>query len=256
MHSVAVAAVVFACVFGGALLGLLLGGRLPRHHVDPPTQNLVKLGMGTIATLMALVLGLMVASAKTSFDTTSTEMKGYVAKLMHLDRVLARYGPETANARHLLRWYLAVQATELWPKDAQRWGVHVPPARAGALFEQAGDELLTLSPHDEVHKALQSRALQLAGDLGQTRWLFAAQTAGTSIPTAFLIILVFWATILFASFGLFAPRHATAVAVLLVCALSIAAAVFVILEMDRPFGGVIRIPNGSVHHALTTLGAP
>jgi len=111
-----------------------------------------------------------------------------------------------------------------------------------------------LSPHDDVHKALHSHALQLAGDLGQTRLLFVAQTTGSSIPTAFLVILVFWATILFVGFALFAPRHATAIAVLLVCALSIAAAVFVILEMDRPFGGLIRIPNAPVRNALTTMG--
>jgi hypothetical protein len=256
MHSVAVASVVLACVVGGSLLGLLLGARLPRHHLDKPTQNLVKLGMSTIATLMALVLGLMVATAKASFDTTESETKEYVARLMHLDRVLARYGPETTTARHLIRWYLAAQATELWPEDARRWGLAVPTASASALFEQAGDELLAMSPHDEVHKALHARALQLAGDLGQARWLFAAQTAGSSIPTAFLVILVFWASTLFTSFGLFAPRHATAVGVLLVAALSIAAAVFVILEMDRPFSGVIRISNAPVRHALATMGAP
>ncbi len=254
MRSVAIASVVFACVFGGALLGVLLSVRLPRHHLDKPTHDLVKLGMGTIATLMALVLGLMVATAKASFDTTATELNAYVAKLMQLDRVLSRYGPKAAPARRLMRRYLAAQAAELWPEDARRWGDRVPASSAGALFDRAGDELLALAPHDDAQKALQQRALQLAADVGQTRLLFVAQTAGSSIPTAFLVILVLWATLLFISFGMFAPRHATAVAVLLLCALSIAAAVFIILEMDRPFGGIIRISNAPVRNALATMG--
>ncbi len=253
MHSTAIASAVFACVFGGALLGLWLNARLPPHHVDKKTQGLVKLGMGTIATLMALVLGLMVATAKASFDATATQTKEFAAKLVQLDRVLGRYGPETANARRLLRQYLAVKLHELWPEGRRQRGA-VQLSISTTLLDRAADEILALTPEDDVHKALQARALQLGGDLGQTRLLLMTESAGGSIPGPFLVILTFWATILFASFGLFAPRHATAIAVLFVCALSIAAAIFVILEMDRPFGGLIRVPSAPVRNALAMMG--
>jgi hypothetical protein len=252
MHSVAIASLMFVCVFGGALVGLWLGARLPAEHLERRTQELVKLGMGTIATLMALVLGLLVATAKASFDTTATQTKQFAAKLVQLDHVLERYGDETVPTRRLLKRYLAHKIEQLWPEG--RRSASVSQGRADAvLLETAGDQLLSLRPHNDVQKALLSRAMQLASDLEQTRWLLVEQTAGSSIPTPFLIILGFWATTLFVSFGMFAPRHGTSIGVLFVCALSIAAAIFVILEMDHPFSGMIRIPSAPARSALANM---
>jgi hypothetical protein len=252
VHSIAIASAVFGCVFGGSLFGVWLGGRLPAQHLDKRTQNMVKLGMGTIGTLMALVLGLLVSTAKASFDTTATETKEFTAKLVQLDHVLLRYGPETATTRRLLRQYLALKIDEIWPEGHHR-RVVTQPSRAGILLDDALDQVLTLKPEGAIQKALQSRALQLAGELGQTRILILEHRAGSAIPAAFLVILAFWATILFVSFGLFAPRHATAIAVLFVCALSIAAAIFVILEMAHPLSGVIRIPSAPARSALVNM---
>jgi hypothetical protein len=252
MPPLAIALIVFACVFGGALLGVWLGSRLPGHHVDQRTKDLVKLGMGTVATLMALVLGLLVSTAKASFDSTTTDTKQFAAKLVQLDVTLKRYGPETTTARHLLQQFLALKIAELWPPSDRRHG-YVRQTDESALLDAAADQILSLSPRDEVQERLRSRALQLAADLGQARSLILMHTEGQSIPTIFLVVLVFWATILFVSFGLFAPRHATAITVLLVCALSIAAAIFVILEMDRPFTGFINIPSGPARRALEQM---
>jgi hypothetical protein len=253
MHSsVVIALIVLACVFGGALLGMWLGARLPAHHVDKQTQNLVKLGMGTIATLMALVLGLLVGTAKASFDTTATHTNEFAAKVVQLDHILGAYGPETAPIRRRLRTFMTLKIDELWGAERP----HGLSSENGVILESALSRVVSLAPRDERQKALQARALQLTGDIGQTRWLLIEHTAGASIPGPFLGILVFWAGILFVSFGLFAPRHATAVAVLLVCALSIAAAIFVILEMDHPFSGVIRIPSGAARSALAHMGQP
>jgi hypothetical protein len=253
MHSsVVIAIVVLACVFGGALLGMWLGARLPSHHVDKRTQDLFKLGMGTIATLMALVLGLLVATAKSSFDTTATQGKEFTAKLVHLDHILARYGPETAPSRRQLRQFLALKIDELWGPGRR----HSVTSESGVLLESALSQVVALTPGDAQQKLLQARAVQVAADLAQIRWLLIEHTAGSSIPVPFLVILVFWASILFVSFGLFAPRHATAVAMLLVCALSIAAAIFIILEMDHPFSGVIRIPSGPARSALAHMSQP
>jgi len=253
MHSsIAIALVVLACVFGGGLLGMWLGPRLPPHHVDKQTQNVVKLGMGTIATPMALVLGLLVGTAKASFDSMAKHTDEFAAKVVQLDHILGAYGPETAPIRRRLRTFMALKIDELWGTERP----HRLPSENGVLLESALSRVLSLAPHDERQKALQSRALQLSADIGQTRWLLIEHTAGASIPGPFLVILVFWAGILFVSFGLFAPRHATAVVVLLVCALSIAAAIFIILEMDHPFSGVIRIPSGPARSALAHMGQP
>jgi hypothetical protein len=247
-----IALIVFVCVFGGALLGLWLGARLPARHVDKPTQDMVKLGMGTIATLMALVLGLLVATAKASFDTTATETRQFAARLVELDHVLARYGPETATARRLLRQFAALKVAELWPEGGRRPASQLY-TDTDALLERAGDELFSLSPHDEVQKSVKTLAMRLAGQLGETRWLLVLHAAGNAIPGPFLIVLIFWATILFISFGLFAPRHGTSIAVLFVCALSIAAAIFIILEMNYPFIGIIRISSAPARTALQHL---
>jgi hypothetical protein len=251
MQSETVALVAFACVFGGSLLGLWLGARLPPHHVDKRTQDVMKLGMGTIATLMALVLGLMVATAKASFDTTATQTKEFAARLLQLDHVLTRYGPETATTRRLLRQFLALKIDEVWGRQGHR--SRALQSDTGDLLEAAAGELLALSPHDEMQKALKTRAMQLAGDLGQLRWLAVEHAAGTAIPTPFLVVVVFWATVLFVSFGLFAPRNATAIAMLLVCALSIAGAIFIILEMNHPFSGLMRISSAPARTALVNM---
>jgi hypothetical protein len=251
MHSATIALIAFACVFGGSLVGMWLGARLPPEHLDNRTQDVVKLGMGTIATLMALVLGLLVATAKASFDTTATQSEEFTAKIVQLDRLLARYGPETAPARGMLRQFLVAKMDEIWGQHPR--GARPVRSHAVRLLEAASDELSVLSPHDQLHKALRGRALQLAGDVAQIRWLVVEETAGSSIPGPFLAVLVFWATVLFISFGLFAPHHATAIAVLFVCALSIAAALFLILETSHPLSGLIRVPSAPARIALENM---
>jgi hypothetical protein len=251
LSSLAIACVVFAVVFSGALLGLWLGSRLPEHHVNRRTQELVKLGMGTIATLMALVLGLLVANAKSSFDTTANQMKEFSARLLQLDRALERYGPETAETRALLREFLVLKIDQLWPAGRRRGEMRATGATG--LLDGAGDRILSMTPNTPVQKALHARALQLVSELGQTRWLVLEQGATPSIPGPFLVVLTLWATILFASFGLFAPRNATVLVVLLVCALSIAAAVLMILELGHPFGGLIRISSAPARATLAQM---
>jgi hypothetical protein len=102
VSTVALSVVVFACVFGGALLGFLLRAALPEHHRNADSRDIVKLAMGLVGTMAALVLGLLVASAKSSFDDQSAELTGLSANVVVLDRVLAHYGPETKDARELL----------------------------------------------------------------------------------------------------------------------------------------------------------
>jgi len=253
MHSINVALVVVACSFGGALLGMFLGPRLPSTHVSRETQKVVKLGMGMIATLSGLVLGLLVSTAKSAFDTTDAEVKEISAKLVLLDHVLARYGPETKPARAELRHYVALKIDQIWSREARREG---PPAQtsAGTWLETALGRVIDLPAETDVHRELKSRAMALAGEISQARWLLIEQSVGSVIPTAFLVIVVFWLTILFVSFGLFAPRNAITLAAMLVCALSVATALYLVLELSRPLGGTIQISSAAARNALAQMG--
>lgn len=252
MSSFTLAAIVFACVFGGALLGLFLRNVLPEHHVREDTKDVMKLTTGLIATLAALVLGLLVASAKSSFDTMNDDLRQIGAKLIVLDRTLARYGPETADLRQLVRGAFTARVEFLFPADASQRPTLVAPigaARPGDIEEA----LLALVPRTDAQRWLQSRALQVNGDIEQTRWL-ALEQAGATISIPFLVVLVFWLAAIFASFGLFAPRNATAIVVLVVGALAVSTSIFLIDEMDHPLDGVISLSSGPMRNALAELG--
>lgn len=250
MSAVSISLVVFGCVFGGALLGVALRKVLPDHHRSGDSKDLVRSGMGLIGTMSALVLGLLVASAKSSYDTQRDEVSQLAARVGLLDRVLAQYGPETKDVRDQLRVAVAGAIDRMWPRDrSQPQGVVPGSSGESALFER----IQGLSPRSEAQRALQAQASSIVIDLGQMRWLMFAQK-GSSISMPLLVVVVFWLTINFLSFGLFAPPNATVAATLFVCALSVAFAVLLILEMDRPFQGLIKISEAPMREALERLG--
>ena len=247
-----IALIVFACVFGGALLGMFLRGVLPEHHLSEDTKDVIKLGMGLIATMAALVLGLVIATAKSAYDTQNAAVKHTAAKPLLLDRVLSNYGPETKETRDLLRRTVASRLDAIWPKDrSQRARVGAPEVEPIAQGIEA--RILQLSPHNDAQRWLQSQALEIGSDIMQTRWLVLGGL-GSSVPVLFLVVVVFWLTIIFGSFGLFAPRNATVVAVLFLCALSVAGSIFLILAMDQPFEGLMKISSAPLRYTLSQLG--
>jgi len=247
-----VALIVFACVFGGALLGMFLRSLTPEHHLSQGSQDVIKLGMGLIATMAALVLGLVIATANSSYDSQNQAVKQSAAKALLLDRMLASYGPETKETRDLLRRMVAYRLDEIWPEErSQPAGLEGPqPAPTAQDFMT---RVLQLSPQNDAQRWLQSQALQTASDVMETRW-FALGGRGSSVPVPFLVVVVFWLTIIFGSFGLFAPRNGTVVAVLLLCALSVAGSIFLILEMDQPYRGLMKISSAPLRYTLSQLG--
>jgi hypothetical protein len=250
MSSIAISSIVFACVFGGAMFGMFLRAALPQHHMSADSKDVVKMGMGLVATMSALVLGLLIASAKSSYDTQSTELTEMSARVVLLDRVLAHFGPETKEARELLRSTVARVLDQMWSKDRSNPSQLGPTSAGGeVLFEK----IQGLSPRDDAQRSLQAEALSIAMSVGQTRWLMYEQNA-TSISMPFLIVLVFWLTALFTSFGLFAPRNGTVVTSLLVTALSVSGAILLILEMYTPYRGLIQVSSAPLRAALTHLG--
>jgi hypothetical protein len=250
VSSMAITSIVFACVFGGALLGMLLRAVLPEDHMSADSKDLVKLGTGLIATMAALVLGLLVASARGSYERQSTEIAQMSAKIGLLDRILALYGPETKEARDVLRRSVVRIVDLTWPENGSRAPELNPTAaRAEGVYEKIQE----LSPRNEGQRSLQAQALRMSFDLAQTRWLLHSQR-GSAVAVPFLVVLVFWLSIIFVSFGLFTPGNATAVAAVFVCALSVSSAIFLILELDQPFEGLIRISSAPLRDSLADLG--
>jgi hypothetical protein len=244
MSPLTVGLIVFACVFGGALLGIFLHAVLPQHHLSAETKDIVKLGMGLVGTMAALVLGLLVASAKGSYDVQSAQLTQISANVALLDRVLAHYGPEAKEARDLLRSAVTGILDQMWSKDNTS-----PPAGGEVVY----DKIQGLSPKNDTQGSLRGQALSIAMDLGRTRWLmFAQRTTSVSVPL--LVMLVLWLTVIFISFGLFAPFNATVVASLFVAALSVSGAIFLILEMYTTYTGLIQISSAPLRAALAHLG--
>ncbi|HME69922.1 MAG TPA: hypothetical protein VKM54_08645 [Myxococcota bacterium] len=244
-----IAVIVFGCTFGGAILGMLIAGRLPDHHLSSDSRDVVKMAVGTVATLSALVLGLLIASAKRSFQTRDSELRHFFANLILLDRQLVHYGPEAQEARELLKRYARYKLDATWKARASR---SAEDPDGWMLLEDLQDRVRALTPASDAQRWLQSRALQISGDLAQTRWLLGLQT-GSAIPAAFLVFLVFWLVAIFSSFGLLAPPNATVIAALFVCALSVSSAIFLIVEMDEPFEGLIQISSEPMRDALAHL---
>ena len=249
MSTLATSTIVFVCVFGGAVIGIGLRRCLPEHHQNDASQGVVKLAMGLVATMAALVLGLLISSAKSSYDAQSSELTDLSSRLILLDRVLAHYGPETQEARERLRGVVVDSLDKMWPQERSQTSEVVPPSTAEVVL----DKIQALSPKDDTQRSLKAQALSMALGLGQTRWLMFAQGAN-SVSKPILVILVFWLTAIFISFGLFAPRNATVTAALFVSGLSVSGAIFLILEMYAPFGGLIEISSAPLRFALTHLG--
>jgi hypothetical protein len=253
LGAIAIATIVFACVFGGALLGMVLRRCLPAHHLADESKDVMKLGMGLVATMAALVLGLMIASAKSSYEAQRTGFEQVAANLILLDKTLARFGPDAAAARTLLRRTVAAALERIWPEEGEAGtglAAKETTAAGGTLLEL----VQALSPRDEAQRWEQSQALQIGAELARSRWLLFEEQQGASIPVPFLAVLVFWLAMLFASFGLFSRPNATIIVTLLVCALSVSGAIFLVLEMDRPFSGMVKISSEPLRVALAELG--
>jgi len=253
MNPTVVGVIAFACMFGGVLVGMGLRAVLPKHHLDSDSKDTIKVGIGLIATMTALVLGLVTASAKSSFDSVDSAVKQSAMQFLALDRTLARYGPETGEVRTALKNGLGTRIEMIWPRDPADAGGYEPVrAGEGSVGEALADAIRSLRPGTDLQRSLQSRALDLAETLLQARWIVVAENTD-AVPLPFLTVLLFWLTVSFASFGLFAPRNLTVLAVLFVCALSVASALFMVLEMEAPFSGLIRVSGEPLRYAWAHL---
>jgi hypothetical protein len=244
---------VFACVFGGVLCGLYLSTKVAAHHLSADSKDVMKLALGVIGTLAALVLGLLLAAAKSSFDAKSNGINKISADLVLLDRALARYGPETRDARDGLRNTVAAVLQRVWSEEELQVA-KLDTIEAAAGLEAVEGRVRDLSPRTDAQRGLQSRALSIIGEIAQERLLSRERHKTTTLPIPFLMVLVGWFTIIFASLSLFGPRNALVMAIMFACALSVSAAIVLVLELDSPYQGVIRLSSAPLRNALAHIG--
>jgi hypothetical protein len=252
MNGTVIALISAGCIFGGTLLGLALRRMLPGHHLSDESKDAIKIGAGMISMMSALVLGLLVSSAKSNFDATNTAIIQGGAKVILMDRVLANYGPETKEVREALRRSVAAAIELLWPEEGSTEAGLGAFERATTM-EKLLEKIRALKPQSEAQRALQGQVLQLGQEMMLSRWIQIEQ-AQTSLPMAFVVIVLFWLTMLYMTFGVLAPRNATVITVMLIGALALATAMFLIVEMNRPMAGAVKVSSGPMRKALEHLG--
>ena len=249
MSAVATALVAFVCIVAGAMSGLFIGSKLPDHHLTSESKDVVRLSMAMIATLTALVLGLVTASAKSAFDAEDAAIKNTSATVLSLDRMLADYGPETKSVRNHIKRALSERMASVWPESAEAAERELDAALPG---ETVVTEILALRPQTDAQQWYKGRALDLSDEILKARWIVFGRNE-SSVPPMFLVVIICWLTVLFGSFGLFAPLNATVAGALFICSLSVAASIFLILEMNTPFSGVMKISSAPMQFAVAHI---
>lgn len=236
-------------ICSGVLVGIWLTPRLPAHHRSGETGAAVSICMAVVGTLAALVLGLMVNSANAAFNARSSAIDALADGVIKLNRLLISYGPETLPARKQLAAYCRAKAAELEHPDRAGSELGIDTLRQ---LEAITGEILDLSPATERQQHIHKWAVAIMGELVNARWNLMASNK-LVMPLPFLLMLVGWLTLRFASFGLFAPKNATVVAFLFLAAIAISACILLILDLGSPTRGIIRPSVAPFYRAIRAL---
>jgi hypothetical protein len=251
LDSQIIALAVFVVTFGGALLGFVIQRKLPDRHFESDSRDVVKLVIGLVATLSALVLGLLIASANSTYSTQQAELDQVAISLIDLNQTLINYGPDAEAAHIAFRDGLNATVHQMWP-DGRATTIDIRPAARTEWINTYYRDILALTPKTDGQHALYSRMLQLSEGMRQIRALMYVQTV-TPIAWPFFLILLFWLMILFVGFGCLSKINVTVVASLFVGAMSVAGAVFVIFELNQPYRGLMQISAAPVFFALEQI---
>ncbi|NKK68546.1 DUF4239 domain-containing protein [Rhizobium leguminosarum] len=254
MGSLLVGGLVFVFLSMATSIGLVVRGRLPDHHLNAESKDVIRLATAVVGTLSALTLGLLIASAKSSYDNAEVEMRTAAARVLLLDRVMAQYGPETDKARQLMRELIERRLSRGWTAETTDETSGNAPGEYQDI-EAVQTVLRSLLPRGSVQHSLQARALEVSGMMAEAHWLLV-ESGKEGLPWAFVTVLVCWLSLLFATFGLQAPANLTVLSILLVCALSVAGAIFLVSDMANPYVGLIRVSDAPLQFAIERLGKP
>ena len=250
MRPLVIAFIAFLLAFGGAVAAMYIRRWLPPPHLSKESEGVVRLGIGLVATMTALLLGLMTQAARSAFETQDAAVRTSAANILTLDRHLARFGPETKPTRDLILRAVTERVEQIWSSSGGR-AAAASVAGAAVPVEEVENQILGLVPQNDTQRWFKGEALKLSEDVVKARWRTLG--SGGAVPVPFLVVVIFWLMVTFTSFGLYAPRNATVIAVLAVTAFSVAGAVFLILELDGPFDGIIRVSGAPLQYALTQL---
>jgi hypothetical protein len=243
--------VIFVCMLCGMALGSYLRLIIPDHHTQSDSKDILKTSAGMMATLIALIIGLLVTSAKGNYDNTTSGITQSGAKIITLGYYLSNYGPEAKEARELVRQATASAIERIWPDESTQ-EVDLTKIEMATGMAEVYSMIRELSPQNDSQKYLQTQALQISADMMQSRWMLIEQSQ-TNLPKIFIMVLTFWLTVLFAQFGLLAPRNLTATSALFICVLSMTGAIFLILELNQPLEGIIKVSSVPLHKALSVI---
>jgi hypothetical protein len=251
MNSLPTSAIIITILFGSAMVTMFAARFLPDHHLSSETKSVVSVSVAVVGTLSALVVGLLISTASSSFTAKAQEIAGISANVISLDRLLRRYGPEAQDGRVLLRHYTAAKLQDLFPENSDQ-APDTENIATVTILEELQNKILTFVPANDTQRWLQAESLQLATASMAARWKLAQESAST--PRLLLLLVLFWFVIIFASFGLFSPRNITAIVAILLCSVGVGSAIRIITELQEPFGGLIRISNTPLTYALEVIG--
>jgi ABC-type multidrug transport system fused ATPase/permease subunit len=251
MNPLTIALTAFGAILVGAFVGTQLRTRLPAHHLKPESLEVIRLAAGLISTMAALVLSLLITSAKGSFDRVNNALLDDGARLLTLDRMLADYGPEAKVTREEIKRAYAGRVERLTGKASQI--VALTSEQSLRDLDDALAQIDRLTPRTETQRALQLQAAKIAGEIAATRSLLILHQSG-SIPMVLVVVLIAWLVLIFAAFGIVGTNSAASRVTLVACALAAASAVFMIVELDRPFSGFIAVHAAPLYDVLMRLG--
>jgi hypothetical protein len=250
MNSILISVAVFAVVFGGAIAGMGLRHVLPENQLGPEAKDVIRLAVGLLVTMTALVLGMLVSTANSSYQERKDQLTEMASDFVGVDRLLASYGPETQTARAELHELAASSLERIWPDQASQTSQLKPTDNGQYLY----DQLQLLVPKDDAQAAVKAAAISAAIGLRRTYWLMFLGSEESSLSMPLLAVVVAWLTAIFISFGLFAPRNNTVMVTMIVCAIAVSGAVFIIMAMYTPFSGVMKISSLPMRDALIRMG--
>ena len=252
MNHYVTSTVVLVLILLSAAVGSYVRLKLPDHHFNEATLGAMRIAVGLVATLSALVLSLLISSGKSSLDLVNTAIERNTVAMIRLDHTLAQFGPSTNDLRAQIK------------QDYVRWTSFLFSGTTGKTAEITSTEIIqstydiqerifALQPVGPVQEKLQDHALQLWDDIFAGRWLALEHRRGL-IPTPLIMILVGWLVVIFGIFGFSAPRSWSMCVVFLLCAISATTAIFVVLDMDTPFQGMVNASKTPMIETLHFLG--
>lgn len=250
MHALVVSSLVFALVFGGAIVGIAIRQAVSESHFVPEAKDTIRLAIGLVVTMTGLVLGMLVSSAKTFYDGEKNQVAEMSSQIILMDDLLAVYGPETKQARIQARGFVAAAVDRIWPKEKTELS-QLKPQNEGQAFYK---ELQLLVPKNDAQASAKAQLTSLTITLRKGYWLMYLQTVQTPIPSPLLMVVTSWLVAIFVSFGIYAPRNLTVMVTLIICAMAVSAAIFIILSMYAPFSGVLKISPAAVRDAVHQMG--